>query len=306
MLELFDSDHGRCECIGILCAKTKSVDPISITKLIGTINSDQHKNIALSHLTNISESILSHHVANILELFDSDHGKQLALKMLSSKITSISGIDFKDILKKFDSNQEKYSAIEVIRQKMSIDMATMIFISNQFDEEYFKALIIEQMSSCLQPSATKIPILTLWTSLDFISNEKKFTSIQQNIDSVDLKYTDVEKFCNSLHAICNDPKIFVSICELCNVPEIDYKTIIEQIAKENSIITICNKQYNVNNFEIGITYTFNTEDNNTTTHVEFTRELNNQAFVFTKTKNKKYNETSTCSISISLEKNMVI
>lgn len=304
---LYDSDHGRGECVGIMCGKINSFDSGTIAQLMQSFDSDHGRNTAIQHINNKSGSILfSSHIASILVQFDSDHGRNSALKTLSSKITSVSGEALENILKTFDSDHGKNSAVETLSKKISVDATSMMSVSNQFDSDYSKASMIERMAQHLKPSSTKIPILTFWTSLGSIADEKKLALIQQNIDSLDMKYHDPEAFCNSLSTNCDDPKSFVTICEICGVTETIYKAVIDRMTKESSIITICNEQHNVNEFEIGKTYIFDFEDDSSNTRVQFTRKLNNQAYVSTKTVNKKYGGSSMCSSTITLKRGVVI
>lgn len=303
---LYDSDHGRGECLGLLCSKVNSFDSASIAQLLKCFDSDHGRGVAVTHLSGRFSTISSSQIANILGQFDSDHGRTSSLKTMSPKISSVTGKDLESILRTFDSDHGKNSAVEALSQKIVMDAQSMVSASNQFDSDHAKTSMIERMAGYLQPSATKIPIISFWTSLGSVNDEKKLALIQQNIDSLDLSFTNATTFCNLLSSTCDDVKIFVSLCALCNIPENIYNEILARMAKESSVITICGEQHDINEYEIGRTYKFEFTDDDAYTCVQFCRKMNNQAYVSTKTVNKKYGSTSTCSSTITLKRGVKI
>jgi hypothetical protein len=303
---IYNADHWRSECVNILSSKANIIDSENLVQLLRCFDSDYEKVTTITYLSNNIRVITSQHIENILVSLDTDHAKNSVLKTLLPKIAHVIGKDLENILRTFGSDYGKNSAIEILGQKIMIDVTDMLSIGNQFDSDYSKTEMIEQLSGYLQPSTTKIPIITFWTSLDPISDEKKLTLVKQNIDSLDFKYSNAMTFCDSLSTISDDVKIFVSICEICGIPESIYKAVIDETAEESTEITICDKKYNINDFELGKMYTINFEDMTSSTTVRFTCQSNNHACFSTHTVNKKYNYTSTYSSDVTLKNGIVI
>ena len=307
---IYNADHWRSQCVNILSSKASTIDSENLVQLLRCFDSDHEKVTTITYLSNKIRVITSQYIENILVSLDTDHAKKSVLKTLFPKIAYVNGKDLENILRTFASDHGKNFAIEILRQKIMIDMTDMLSIGNQFDSDYSKAEMIEQLSRCLQLSTTKIPIITFWTSLDPMSDEKKLTLIKQNIDSLDLKYSNATTFCDSLSSISDDMKIYVSICEICGIPESIYKAVIDEMTEEMTeeiiMIMICDKKYNINDFELGKMYTINFEDAISSTIVHFTRQSNNQASFSTNTVNKKYNYTSTYSSDVTLRNGIVI
>lgn len=310
-LGLYDTDHEKNECLVILYPKIKTIDPLNICTLLKSFATDNGKNLAIDILITKFETIdsikFTNIISNIISNFDTDHGKNVSLQTLVSKFTNVSNNELENILDNFDVDYSKNTVIDILYSKINIDIYDILSVSSKFDTEYGKISMIERMSGHLMSSDKKMPLLIFWSQLGGMNNTKKFGVIQQNINSLDLEYSNSQEFCETLTKMCDDVNILRSLCILCNIKEVDYNPIIDKLAKNLSSIIINGVHHNINEFKIGKDYTFEhiDDEDGSMTNICIKRSSEDLGNVSIKTIHKN-GRVSSCTSTVTFKQGLVI